>query len=78
MIEHLNQILFVVGLVTWIGWVLFKRYINPDLDHHEASPPPTEEQLRWHVWNMRKDLSMLAVTNFAILLVLVFSLVLKL
>jgi hypothetical protein len=75
--EHLNQILFLVGLITWIGWVLFKRYINPDLDHHETSAPPTEAQLRWHIWNMRKDISMLAVTNFAILLVLVFSLVLK-
>ena len=76
--EHLNQILFLVGLITWIGWVLFKRYINPDLDHHVASEPPNEAQLRWHIWNMRKDISMLAVTNFAILLVLVFSLVLKL
>jgi len=78
MMEHVNQILFLVGLMTWIGWVLLKRYINPDLDRHETSEPPTEAQLRWHIWNMRKDISMLAVTNFAILLVLVFALVLKL
>ncbi len=78
MMEYLNQILFLVGLVTWIAWVLLKRYINPDLDHHQTSEPPTDAQLRWHIWNMRKDISMLAVTNFAILLVLVFALVLKL
>jgi len=75
--EHLNQILFLVGLITWIGWVVFKRRMNTDLDRQETSPPPTDEQIRWHIWNMRKDISMIAVTNFAILLVLVFALVLK-
>ena len=75
--EHVNQILFFLGLVTWIGWVVFKRYLNPDLDHHEKTEPPTDAQIRWHIWNMRKDISMLAVTNFATLLVLVFALVLK-
>lgn len=75
--EHLNQILFLIGLITWIGWVVFKRYLNPDLDHHEQTAPPTDAQIRWHIWNMRKDISMLAVTNFATLLVLVFALVLK-
>ena len=75
--EHLNQILFVVGLVVWIGWVVTKRYMYRDLDHHQSSEPPTEAQIRWHIWNMRKDISMLAITNFAILLVLVFALVLK-
>ena len=29
--------------------------------------PPTDAQLRWHVANMRKDLSLLGVTNFEIL-----------
>ncbi len=76
--EHLNQILFLVALIAWIGWVLFKRNMNYDLDRHEQGAPPTDEQIRWHIWNMRKDISMLAVTNFAILLVLVFALVLKL
>ena len=76
--ENLNQILFLVALAAWIGWVVSKRYFNPDLDHHKSSDPPTDAQIRWHVWNMRKDLSMLAVTNFAVLLVLIFALVLKL
>ena len=76
--RHLNEILFLVVLAAWIGWVMFKRYFNPDLDHHKASEPPTDAQIRWHIWNMRKDISMLAVTNFAVLLVLVFALVLKL
>lgn len=76
--EYLNQILFVVVLAAWIGWVLLRRYSNPDLDRHQASAPPTDAQIRWHIWNMRKDISMLAVTNFAILLVLIFALVLKL
>jgi len=48
-----------------------------NLDRHKASDPPTDAQIRWHIWNMRKDISMLAVTNFAVLLVLVFTLVLK-
>ncbi len=76
--EHLNQILFLAALLAWIGWVVFRRYFNPELDRHTTSEPPTDAQLRWHIWNMRKDLSMLAVTNFAVLLVLVFALVLKL
>ena len=76
--EYLNKILFLVGLVAWIGWVLTRRYFNPELDHHKTSEPPTDAQLRWHIWNIRKDCSMIAVTNFAILLVLVYALVLKL
>ena len=76
--RHLNEILFLVVLAAWIGWVMFKRYFKADLDHHIASEPPTDAQIRWHIWNMRKDISMLAVTNFAVLLVLVFALVLKL
>lgn len=75
--EHLNQILFLIALVVWIGWVLTKRYFNTDLDHHQMSDPPTDAQIRWHIWNMRKDMSMLAVTNFAILLVLVCGLILQ-
>ena len=76
--ERLNLILFLLALVVWIGWVLTKRYFNPDLDRHEKSDPPTDAQLRWHIWNMRKDISMIAVTNFAILLVLIFGLILQL
>ena len=76
--EHLNQYLFLIALVAWISWVLFKRYLNPDLDRHKTSEPPTDAQVRWHIWNMRKDISMIAVTNFAILLVLVYALVLRL
>ena len=75
--DALIQALFLFGLVVWIGWVLGRRYANPDLDRHIKSAPPTDDQIRWHIWNMRKDISMLAVTNFAVLLVLVFTLVLK-
>ena len=31
--------------------------------------PTTDAQIRWHIWNMRKNISMLVVTNFASLLV---------
>lgn len=77
--KFLAQLLFIVGLVAWFGWVLARRYVNPDIKfkEHETREPPSDRQLRWHVWNMRQDLSMLAVTNFAILLVLVYALVLK-
>lgn len=75
---HLNQILFLVGLAVWLGWVLTRRYFNTELDRHKTSEPPTDAQIRWHIWNMRKDISIVAVTNFAILLVLVYALVLKL
>jgi hypothetical protein len=68
----------LVALAAWIGWVFTRRYFNPDLDRHNPSDPPTDAQIRWHLWNMRKDISTLAVTNFAILLVLIYSLVLKL
>ncbi len=76
--ENVNLILFLVGLFVWIGWVLMRRYFNADIDRHQASDPPTDAQIRWHLWNMRKDISMIAVTNFAILLVLVFGLILQL
>ena len=76
--KYLAQILFVVGLAVWLGWVVTRRYVSTDMDRHERTAPPSDSQLRWHIKNMRQDLSMLAVTNFAILLVLIFALVLKL
>jgi hypothetical protein len=75
---YLNQILFLIGLVVFMGWVLTRRYYNVDLDRHKASDPPTDAQIRWHILNIRRDISTLAVTNFGILLVLIFALVLKL
>ncbi|MBI3937626.1 MAG: hypothetical protein HY323_11675 [Betaproteobacteria bacterium] len=72
------QVLFVVGLAAWFAWVLTRRYLNIGFDRKETGEPPTDAELRWHITNMRQDISMLAVTNFAILLVLVFALVLKL
>ena len=78
MSDYLNQVLFLVALAAWIGWVFTRRYFNPDLDRHKMSEPPTDAQIRWHIWNMRTDMSTLAVTNFAILLVLIYALILKL
>jgi hypothetical protein len=76
--EKLAQILFVVGLVVWFGWVLTRRLLKPEFKNNEQGEPPSESELKWHIRSMRQDLSMLAVTNFAVLLVLVFALVLKL
>ena len=76
--ENLAQILFIVGLVAWFGWVLTRRYFDADFkEDNKLSEPPSDRQLRSHIRNMRQDLSMLAVTNFAILLVLVYALVLR-
>jgi len=76
--EKLAQIFFVVGLVVWFGWVLTRRFLKPEFKSNEAGDPPSDAELKWHIRSMRQDLSMLAVTNFAVLLVLVFALVLKL
>lgn len=76
--EKLAQIFFVVGLVVWFGWVLTRRFLKPEYKSNEAGDAPSDEELKWHIRSMRQDLSMLAVTNFAVLLVLVFALVLKL
>ena len=73
----MNQLLFVAALMIWLAWVIGRRYFGRDLDRHKPSEPPTDAQIRWHILNMRKDISMLSVTNFAILLVLVYDAVLK-
>jgi len=78
--KYVAQVLFLVGLAVWLGWVIVRRYLSVDLDKNktESGPVPTDEQVRRHLKNMREDLSLLTVTNFAILLVLVYSLVLRL
>ncbi|MBI2296005.1 MAG: hypothetical protein HYU76_08260 [Betaproteobacteria bacterium] len=77
MMEQVAQVLFLVGLVAWLGWVIARRYWDSDLKDKEMRDLPTDQQVQRHVRYMRQDLSMLAVTNFAILLVLVYALVLK-
>ncbi|HXF65833.1 MAG TPA: hypothetical protein VNK67_03910 [Burkholderiales bacterium] len=76
--ESIAQVLFLIGLATWLGWVLARRYFYSDFKDPDQQPAPTDQQLRWHIWNIRQDLSLVAVTNFAILLVLVYVFVLKL
>ena len=77
--KHIAQVLFVVGLAVWIGWVIVRRYLAVDIkEGAQKGEPPTEAQIRWYLHEMRQDLSLLTVTNFAVLLVLVFAFVLKL
>ena len=78
--KYIAQLLFVVALAVWLGWVLVRRMLAVDLEKRkaESGTPPTDMQLRHYIKSMREDLSLLTVTNFAILLVLIFALVLKL
>ena len=78
--KYVAQILFVVGLAVWLGWVLLRRFMTVDLEKRKAEmgEPLSDAQLRHYMKSMREDLSLLTVTNFAVLLVLIFALVLKL
>jgi len=77
--KYIAQILFVVGLAVWLGWVIVRRYLAVDIKEREKTgEPPSEAQLKWYIKEMRQDISLLTVTNFAVLLVLVFAFVLKL
>jgi len=78
--KYVAQILFVVGLAVWLGWVLLRRFMTVDLEKRKAEmgEPPSDAELRHYMKSMREDLSLLTVTNFAVLLVLIFALVLKL
>jgi hypothetical protein len=77
--KYIAQILFVVGLATWMGWVIVRRYLTVDIkETQRKGEPPSETQLRWYIKELRQDISLLTVTNFAILLVLVYAFVLKL
>jgi hypothetical protein len=78
--KYVAQILFVVGLAVWLGWVIVRRYLSVDLVKSKelTGDAPSDAQLRHYVKSMREDLSLLTVTNFAVLLVLIFALVLKL
>jgi hypothetical protein len=76
--KYIAQILFVVGLAVWLGWVIVRRYLAVDIK--QVTPKgeiPSDVHLRWAIHEMRQDLSLLTVTNFAILLVLVYALVLR-
>lgn len=78
--KYIAQILFVVGLAVWLGWVIVRRYLAVDLEKAKVntSELPSDAQLRRYIKSMHEDISLLTVTNFAVLLVLIFALVLKL
>jgi len=78
--KYIAQALFVIGLAVWLGWVIVRRYLSVDLEKNKAikGDPPSDAQLRLYIKSMREDISLLTVTNFAVLLVLIFALVLKL
>lgn len=78
--KYVAQVLFVIGLAVWLGWVIVRRYLSVDLEKNKVvkGDPPGDAQLRLYIKSMREDISLLTVTNFAVLLVLIFALVLKL
>ena len=78
--KYIAQVLFVIGLAVWLGWVIVRRYLSVDLEKNKVikGDPPSDAQLRLYIKSMREDLSLLTVTNFAVLLVLIFALVLRL
>ena len=78
--KYIAQVLFVIGLAVWLGWVIVRRYLSVDLEKNKVikGDPPGDAQLRLYIKSMREDISLLTVTNFAVLLVLIFALVLKL
>lgn len=78
--KYIAQALFVIGLAVWLGWVIVRRYLSVDLEKNKVimGDPPSDAQLRLYIKSMREDISLLTVTNFAVLLVLIFALVLKL
>jgi len=78
--KYIAQILFVVGLAVWLGWVIVRRFLSVDLEKNKVvkGDPPSDAQLRLYIKSMREDISLLTVTNFAVLLVLIFALVLRL
>ncbi len=76
--KYVAQVLFLVGLAVWIGWVVVRRYLSVDVKSSvKIGEPPSDAMLRSYLQEMRQDLSLLTVTNFAVLLVLIFALVLK-
>ena len=76
--KYIAQILFVVGLGVWMAWVIVRRYLAVDIKEPvKTGEPPSEAQLKWYIREIRQDLSLLTVTNFAVLLVLVFAFMLK-
>ena len=78
--KYIAQVLFVIGLAVWLGWVIVRRFLSVDLEKNKVikGDPPSEAQLRLYIKSMREDISLLTVTNFAVLLVLIFALVLRL
>jgi len=78
--KYIAQVLFVIGLAVWLGWVIVRRFLSVDLEKNKVikGDPPGDAQLRLYIKSMREDISLLTVTNFAVLLVLIFALVLKL
>ena len=77
--KYIAQLLFLVGLAVWIGWVVVRRYLSVDVKSSaKLGDPPSDAMLRLYIKEMQQDLSLLTVTNFAVLLVLIFALVLRL
>ena len=76
--KYIAQVLFVIGLAVWLGWVIVRRYLAVDIKEPEKTgEPPSDVQLKWYIREIRQDLSLLTVTNFAVLLVLIFAFVLR-
>ncbi|OGA22379.1 MAG: hypothetical protein A3I02_06555 [Betaproteobacteria bacterium RIFCSPLOWO2_02_FULL_67_26] len=62
-----------------MGWVIVRRFLAVDINKEEdrKGQAPSDAQLKWYIREIRQDLSLLTVTNFAVLLVLIFAFVLK-
>jgi hypothetical protein len=65
-------IAFVIAVMGFGSWMTGRKWLYRETERNEGSKPPSSRQLRWDIRHMREDLHMIILSNYALVLLVLF------
>ena len=75
--ETLKGIAFVIFVFGFGWWVFGGRWFAKEIERNEVHEAPSDQQLRWHIRHMRQDLHALVLINYALVMIVLGTVLLK-
>ncbi|OGA53711.1 MAG: hypothetical protein A3G24_15005 [Betaproteobacteria bacterium RIFCSPLOWO2_12_FULL_62_13] len=70
--EFVKLLAFIVGLFGWAYWWNRRKWLTDEFERNERHEVPPDHQLRWDIRHLREDISVLTISNTAIMFLLLF------
>jgi hypothetical protein len=75
-VQLIKLIAFIVAYLLTVmafgSWMTGRKWLSGEIERNENFEPPSGRQVRWDIRHMREDIHMLVLTNYALVLLVLF------